>query len=75
VTPDQCRIARAALKWSLTDLASESGIGRATVARFELGQTVQPETITKLRAVFENHRIRFIEEGTMAGGVYRIRGN
>jgi transcriptional regulator with XRE-family HTH domain len=31
-------MARAALKWSLTDLADKAGVGRATVARFELGE-------------------------------------
>jgi len=33
-------MARAALKWSLTDLAEAAGVGRATAARFELGEPV-----------------------------------
>lgn len=42
-------MARAALKWSLTDLAQKSGLGRATVARFELGEgEASPDTIVKM---------------------------
>jgi transcriptional regulator with XRE-family HTH domain len=49
MTPEQSRMARAALKWSLTDLAEASGVGRATAARFELGQSVEPEKIAAMR--------------------------
>jgi transcriptional regulator with XRE-family HTH domain len=50
MTPTQSRMARAALKWSLSDLAEQAGVGRATVARFELGEgETGPETLDKLR--------------------------
>jgi len=42
-------MARAALQWSLTDLAKAAGVGRATVARFELGESAVPETVEKMR--------------------------
>jgi len=43
-------MARAALKWSLSDLAASAGVGRATVARFELGEgETSPDTIGKLQ--------------------------
>lgn len=63
-------MARAALKWSLTDLAEAAGIGRASVARFELGETVAQSTIDAMRAAFEAKRVRFIDEGSFAGAVY-----
>ena len=34
-------MARAALKWSLPDLASAASVSRMTCARFELGKTVE----------------------------------
>lgn len=43
-------MARAALKWSLSDLAIKAGVGRATVARFELGDGVTgSDVIEKMR--------------------------
>lgn len=71
--PVQSRAARAMLKWSLTDLASAAGVGRASAARFELGQSVDPETVAKLRKAFEAKRVRFIDDGPMAGGVFQLR--
>lgn len=42
-------MARAAHKWSLTDLANKAGVGRATVARFELGEgETSAETIERI---------------------------
>lgn len=51
MTPTQSRMARAALKWSLSDLAVNAAVGRATVARFELGDgETSAETIDKIRS-------------------------
>lgn len=46
----QCRMARAGLGWSWDDLASTSGVSRRTIAKFEAGETVSPETIAKLQS-------------------------
>lgn len=69
---EQSRMARAALNWSLTELAERSGLGRATLARFELGQTVTPETIAAIRKTFEAARVRIIDKGPFKGGVTRV---
>jgi transcriptional regulator with XRE-family HTH domain len=46
-------MARAALKWSLTDLANKASVGRATVARFELGEgETSAETIERITGAF-----------------------
>lgn len=46
----QSRMARSGLGWRASDLAAAAGVGTATVARFELGETVAPESIDKMRA-------------------------
>ena len=60
---DQCRMARAALKWSAHDLAREAQVGYATVARFESGQTVQADSIASMRAALEGGGVEFISAG------------
>lgn len=70
MTPTQSRMARAALGWSLSDLSKASGIGRATIARFENGSEVREENVAQLRAAFEAKRVRFIDSGKFAGAVY-----
>lgn len=64
-------MARAALNWSLSELAGASGLGRATLARFELGQPVAPETIAKAKSAFEREHVKFVESGPHKGAVRR----
>ena len=61
MTPTQSRMARAALKWSLTDLAQASGVGRATAARFELGESVGPVPVQAMRTAMEKAGARFVQ--------------
>ena len=65
-------MARAALGWTISEFAEEAGVGRATVARFEIGEPVGLRLISSMRQAFETHRVRFLETGQFAGGVYRI---
>lgn len=65
-------MARAMLKWSITDLAEASGVGRATVARFELGEPVGAAIVQAMRAALEAKQVRFIDTGKFAGGVSRV---
>ncbi len=62
-------MARAALGWTLDDVAAASGVSRRTVARFEAGESVLPARVQKLRQAFEAERVQFVETGRMAGGV------
>lgn len=66
-------MARVALGWSGADLAKAAGIGPATVARFELGQTVQPEKLEAMRAAFVKESIAFENGGKRAGVSYLRR--
>lgn len=65
----QSRMARAALRWSLDDLARASGVGRRTIVHFEAGETVLPENAARLRAAFESNGVVFVGSGVYAGAV------
>ena len=65
----QCRMARAALGWTLDDLAAASGVSRRTIARFEAGESVLPARVQKLREALEEKGVVFIAGGHLAGGV------
>jgi transcriptional regulator with XRE-family HTH domain len=68
--PEQSRMARAALEWSLEDAAKAAGVSRRTVLRFErYHRDVRPELIAALRRAFEAAGVRFLDKGTDAGGV------
>lgn len=59
----QCRMARAALKWSSHDLADAAGVARITVARFELGQAIEDVKRDAIQAAFERAGIVFFGSG------------
>lgn len=70
MTPAQCRAARALVSVSQDDLASASGIAKATIATFELGQR-QPyaRTLDAIRAALEGMGVQFIPENGGGAGV------
>ena len=59
----QCRMARAGLRWSLSEAAAQANIGAASVGRIE-AEAVQstPSTIAALRRAFEAAGVEFIED-------------
>lgn len=61
---------RAALKWSRAELAEASGLGVATVVRFESGQLVEVASVAAMRGAMEGARVKFVTEGPLAGAVY-----
>jgi transcriptional regulator with XRE-family HTH domain len=64
LTPDQCRMARAALKWSREDLAKKSGVAAVTIKGFELlGADSKFSTLIKLQRALEAAGVEFIDEG------------
>ncbi|WP_281261465.1 helix-turn-helix domain-containing protein [Devosia naphthalenivorans] len=64
-SPAQIRAARALLNWSQADLANKSGTSRRTLATFESGTIVSPESLTSIVVALEGANIEFIadEEG------------
>lgn len=73
----QCRMARAALGWSIADLAKASGVRDMTVSSFERGRDAYASTITKLRLALEDAGVAFLAEGeaSLSGGAgVRLKG-
>ena len=63
-------MARAGLDWRAQDLADNSGVARITIARFESGSNIAPESIQKLRIAFATAGVGFIDRGHYKYGVY-----
>lgn len=70
--PEQCRMARASLKWTIDNLAHAAGVARMTVVRFERGDGVTADSVAAMRSALEAKRVRFIDSGKFAGGVTRV---
>ena len=65
----QCRMARAALDWSIADLADAAALDRLCVKRFEAGDPLLPFKVEALRAAFEAQGVRFLMSGPFEGAV------
>lgn len=64
MTPEQCRMARNLLDWSLGDLGQRSGADHAVVAGFESGRGVPSgSVVARLRQTFEAVGVEFVEWG------------
>ena len=63
----QCRMARAALGWSLDDLAAKAGVARRSLAGFESGKPVRPETVEALRSALVTGGAVFVDQGGRVG--------
>jgi ribosome-binding protein aMBF1 (putative translation factor) len=59
LTPEQGRMARAALSWSAKDLAAKAEVSVNTVINFETGHPVRDSTVFRLKAAFEGHGVTF----------------
>jgi len=67
MNPKQSRMARAGLGWRASDLAAAAGVGTATVARFELGETVAEKSIAAMRGALETAGAEFIDQNGRTG--------
>ena len=72
ITPEQCRMARGALKIGLRELARMASVAPNTVARLERGDPTQPSTLKVVRLTLEAAGIEFIDENGGGAGV-RLR--
>ena len=68
----QVKMARAALGWSVRELAVKAEIAANTVSRYENGADAYGDTLLKMQRVFENAGIKFINENGGGPGV-RLR--
>ena len=68
ITGAQCRMARAGLGWSETQLAKAVGVSLATVSRFETGKAqTQPATVEAIQRALEAAGIGFLADGDESG--------
>src|SRR3984893_4252028 len=69
MSPEQCRMARAALQIGVRDLATLAKVSASTVARFEAGDELKERTVDAMRAALENAGVEFIAENGGGPGV------
>jgi transcriptional regulator with XRE-family HTH domain len=73
VTSAQVRMARAALNWTVRDLAEASGLHRNTITNLEVGRYAgDSETLRVLEKVLRDAGVDFIDENGGGPGV-RLR--
>lgn len=70
ISPEQCRAARAMLKWSQTQLADAAQLGLSTVVDFERERrkTVSLEAVNAMQDALEKEGIFFLSDGIPAEG-------
>jgi DNA-binding Xre family transcriptional regulator len=72
ITSDQIRAARALLRWSSQDLATNSGIGSATIKRLEVMNgvpSVHTKTLMAIKDALEAAGIEFLGTPHQGAGV------
>lgn len=69
LTRAQVRMARAALEWSVRDLAAKAGVTANTVSRYENGADAMGDTLTKIQKALEQGGVEFIAENGGGPGV------
>jgi transcriptional regulator with XRE-family HTH domain len=75
VKPTQVRMARAALNWSLKQLAKAAGVHANTISNFETGRYGgDPEKLAAIRAALESAGVIFVEENGEGPGVRLRKG-
>jgi transcriptional regulator with XRE-family HTH domain len=70
VTSAQVRMARAALNWSVRDLAAATGLHRNTISNIETGRYEGDfETLKAIEAALRREGVEFIDENGGGAGV------
>jgi len=62
-------MARAALGWSVRDLASKVGVSGNTVSRFENGADARGSTLSKVQRAFEREGVTFLDDNGAGVGI------
>ncbi len=74
MTPEQCRMARAALNLGVRELATAANVSTNTITRLERGETLYPRTVDAIRAALEAAGVEFIQENGGGAGVRLRKG-
>ncbi len=72
MTPEQCRMARAALNLGVRELAAAADVSTNTITRLERGESLYPRTVEAIRTALESAGVEFIAENGGGAGV-RLR--
>lgn len=73
MTPEQSRMARAALNLGVRELAALAKVSTNTITRLESGGTLFPRTLKTIRTVLENAGVIFVDENDQEGPGVRMR--
>ncbi|MEI4473345.1 helix-turn-helix domain-containing protein [Frigidibacter sp. MR17.24] len=69
MTPEQVRMARAALGLGVRELGEQAGVSFTTISRFETGKSgLHLSTAEAIRKALEDKGIQFLDRGQVAGG-------
>ena len=71
--PVHLRMARAALRWSLKDLADKAGVNMNTISRYEAGYEILTGTMQKIENALKSEGVVFIDEDESFHPAIRIR--
>lgn len=70
VTPTQCRMARAALGWTLKDLSTRADVSISTANHYEKSRHVHEKSVESIKAALEeSNEIQFVTDQ----GVFHIK--
>lgn len=69
----QCRMARAALRLGVRELAETARVSPTTVSKLERGEALHPRTVEAIRAVLEAAGVEFIPENGGGGVCLKAR--
>jgi DNA-binding XRE family transcriptional regulator len=76
VTSAQVRMARAALNWTVRDLAAATGLHRNTITNIEVGRYAgDPATLNLIKEVLIREGVVFIDENGGGPGVRLRKGH
>jgi DNA-binding XRE family transcriptional regulator len=73
VSGDQVRMARAALKWTVQDLATHAAISKNTVVAVEAGRESHAATLAAIERALEQGGVEFIAENGGGPGVRLVK--
>ena len=73
IRPLHLRMARAALGWSLKELAERAEVNMNTISRYESGSQVMSGTISKIEAVLVREGVIFLDDDGELGPGVRLR--
>jgi DNA-binding XRE family transcriptional regulator len=67
MTPEQCKMARAAVGLGVRELAEKADVSPNTITRLERGETMQRRTTETIRVALETAGVEFIPTGHYQG--------